>query len=184
MTFRSMISASCDIMSVDVGTDSKMMNVIKNTYSTVINTNSVETDAVVTGKGMRFGGLQAYPDSFGLGIANSLNFIEQNCGEFKTLKATKLATGGSKKSVIIKGFGKNGVAVAKALLEINPHFKIVGITHGDHGMYNQIGLDPVEISEYLESHEDILEGFTPNIMDANKILTKNCDLLISTESCF
>ncbi len=54
---RSMISASCDIMSVDVGTDCKMMNVIKDTYKTVLNTNSCEIDAVVTGKGVMFGGL-------------------------------------------------------------------------------------------------------------------------------
>ncbi len=46
-------------MSVDVGTYNKMMNIIKDTYKTVLNTNSVEIDAVVLGKGVSFGGLES-----------------------------------------------------------------------------------------------------------------------------
>jgi len=179
-----MIKASCDIMSVDVGSDSKMMNVIKDTYKTVINSNSVEIDAIVTGKGTRFGGLEAYEKSFGLGTASIVNFLEQNCGNFKSLRETNLQTGGSKKSVILKGFGKNGAAAARELLEMNSHFKIVGITHGGYGIYNQIGIDPEEMSYYLEKHDDRLEGFSKNVVDEHLIMSRKCDIIIATDKEF
>ena len=55
---RSMIGASVDVMGPDIGTDDRMMNIIKDTYKSVISSNSVEVDAVVTGKGINFGGIK------------------------------------------------------------------------------------------------------------------------------
>ncbi len=45
------------------------------------------------------------------------------------------------KSVIIKGFGRNGLNVAQTHPLPHYNFKIVGITQGDLGIYNQIGID-------------------------------------------
>jgi len=182
---RSMISASCDIMSVDVGTDTKLMNVIKDSYKTVLNSNSVLVDAVVTGKGVRFGGLEGYDKSFGYGIASTVNFLERNCGNYKLLKKTNIEAGKSKKSVIIKGFFENGYDVAKSLLGISDYFKIVGITRDDVGIYNQLGIDPDDIMDYLSKNNNKLDGFlkTKKYTDA-EIITKKCDILIVTDSEF
>lgn len=179
-----MISASCDIMSVDVGTDSKMMNIIKDTYKTVLNTNSVEIDAVVTGKGVTFGGLESYNKSFGYGIARAAIFLEKNCDKHKLLRNTNLQSGGSKKSVIIKGFSKNGFYVAKTLLAKDKNFKIVGITHGENGIYNQIGIDPDEVVYHLEKNENSLKGIAKQILTCNEVLTRKCDIVIATDKEF
>jgi glutamate dehydrogenase/leucine dehydrogenase len=131
-----MIAASCDIMSVDVGSDSKMMNVIKDTYKNVLNSNSVNQDNVCTGKGVRFGGLEAYDTSLAFGIAGTVRFIEKRCSNYQLLRATHLESGGSKKSVIIKGFSKRSYNIAKYLIENDSHFKIVGITQDGVGIIN------------------------------------------------
>ena len=181
---RSMISASCDVMSVDVGTDSKLMNVIKDTYKTVLMKNSVDIDAVVTGKGTRFGGLEAYEHSFGYGLSSTLNFLELYSGEYKLLKATNLQHGGSKKSVIIKGFGKSGFDSAKCLIDLSSNFKIVGITHGDFGIYNQLGFDPLEVRTYMDNNNDSLEGISKHVKNMESVLTRKCDIVLATDKEF
>jgi glutamate dehydrogenase/leucine dehydrogenase len=179
-----MISASTDIMSVDVGCDTKMMNIVKDTYKTLLNTQSVNIDAVVVGKGTKFGGLESYSRSMAFGIARTIFFIEKQCENYDLLKQTKLQTGGSKKSIIIKGFNKNGQQLSKILLEHKKQsFKIVGVSNNDIGIYSQIGIDPDSLIEYLNKH-NTLEGFVKNHFTANELITKKCDIVVVTDSGF
>ena len=75
---RSMISASTDVMGPDLGTDDKIMNIIKETYKQIHQNNTVDIDAVVTGKSFTNGGLEFGNMAAGYGIARSIKFIEEN----------------------------------------------------------------------------------------------------------
>ena len=104
---RSMISSSTGIVNPDLGTNSRTMNIIKDTYKSLNINNNVDIDNVVVGKGINFGGLQTYPISYGLGVATAVSYITENITDNKNVP---LFTGydmrNSKKSVIIHGFGK------------------------------------------------------------------------------
>lgn len=73
---RSMIGASTDVMGPDIGTDDKIMNIIKDTYKSVISNNSTEVDAVVTGKGVAFGGIKDAKIASGYGTACVVKFLQ------------------------------------------------------------------------------------------------------------
>jgi glutamate dehydrogenase (NAD(P)+) len=73
---RSMIGASTDVMGPDIGTDEKMMNIIKDTYKSVISSNSVDVDAVVTGKSVAFGGIKDSRIASGYGTASVAKYIQ------------------------------------------------------------------------------------------------------------
>jgi glutamate dehydrogenase (NAD(P)+) len=174
---RSMISASTDVMGPDIGTDYKMMNIIKETYKNVIDQNNVYVDAVVTGKSLSFGGLAFSDQSAAYGIARAARFVEENINN-KILKQTGLGLGRSKKSVIIQGFGETSFKLAKFLSKGD--FKIIGITDGDHGCFNAAGFDPNEIWEYKKNKES-LHGISKSLNNPLEIMSQRCDIFIPTK---
>jgi glutamate dehydrogenase (NAD(P)+) len=174
---RSMISPSVDVMNPDHGTDEKMMNVIKETYKTMLASSEVNIDAVVTGKGVAFGGVGPSKMAAGYGIAHSAKFVKDNLNH-PILKTSKLDVGGSKKSVIIQGFGVVGLNLARQL--IKEDFKIIGITDEDTGCFNQIGFDPVEIYTYKKKHNG-LQGISRSLNKPEDVLTQKCDIFISSQ---
>lgn len=172
---RSMISAATDVMGPDIGTDEKMMNIIKDTYKNVLHNQSVETDAVVTGKGVRFGGLGVSKLSAGYGIYRNIKYIEENLDN-KILEKTGLGKGGSKKSVIINGYNEHSYNMAKLLTKCD--FKIVGIVDGEHGCFNAIGFDPEEIWQYKKKN-DGLQGISRRLNRSEEILAQKCDIFVA-----
>lgn len=172
---RSMISASTDVMNPDEGTDSKMMNIIKDTYKNVIATNSVDIDACVTGKGVAFGGLSVSKLGHGYGVARCAEFIREN---FKNPILEKSGLGGnrSKLSVIVHGFGKTGSVLAKQLHKTGD-YKIIGITDKQAGCFNPMGFDPEEIVNYKETNGS-LAGISRTLNKPEDIITQKCDILV------
>lgn len=173
---RSMISASTDVMGPDLGTDEKMMNIIKDTYKNVISHSSCEVDAVVTGKGVAFGGLAETKKAAGYGVARAAKFIMEHMDENKLLKKTGLAAGGSKKSFIIQGFGENAYQLSKILCQGD--FKLVGITEGEHGCFNVFGFNPDEIKEYKHKN-GTLQGISKTLNKPEDILGQRCDIIFA-----
>lgn len=174
---RSMISASTDVMNPDVGTDEKIMNIIKETYKSLVAQNDVDIDAVVTGKGVAFGGIGVSKQAAGYGVANAASFVMDNV-DHKILAKTRLDTGGSKKSVIIQGFGVVGLSVAKYL--VKKDFKIVGMTDEDTGCFNPAGFDPEEIYAY-KKRNDGLQGISKSLNRPEEILSQKCDVFICSD---
>jgi glutamate dehydrogenase (NAD(P)+) len=174
---RSMIGPSVDVMNPDHGTDEKMMNVIKETYKTMIATGEVNIDAVVTGKGVAFGGLGPSKMAAGYGVAHSAKFVRDNLSN-PILKTSRLDVGGSKKSVIIQGFGQVGVNLARQL--IKEDFKVIGITDEDTGCFNQIGFEPDEIYAYKKKNNG-LQGISRILNKPQDVLTQKCDIFISAQ---
>jgi glutamate dehydrogenase (NAD(P)+) len=174
---RSMIGASTDVMGPDLGTDEKMMNIIKDTYKNVLHHNTVEVDAVVTGKGVSFGGLGVSKKSAGYGIARAVKFVEENLSHYPILKQTGLGIGKSKKSIIIQGFNENSYNLSKFLTKGD--FKVVGITNGAYGCFNAMGFDPDEIWEYMKKN-DGLRGISKTLNKPEEIMAQRCDIFIAT----
>ena len=170
---RSMIGASTDIMGPDRGTDWKIMNIIQDTYKTVISHNALEVDAVVTGKSIRFGGIKDTQVASGFSSAKCAEFVLQNV-ENEKFKNTKLARGG-KKSIILHGLTKNSVNLVKNLPKGD--FKVIGIVEGKYGCFNTLGFDIDEIQEYLLKN-NTLKGISQTLNDPKEILCKKADFYI------
>jgi glutamate dehydrogenase (NAD(P)+) len=171
---RSMINAATDVMGPDEGTDEKMMNVIRETYTSVLSHNTTDIDAVVTGKSVVLGGLGVSKIAAGWALANVAKFTRDNLHN-KILASTGLSSGRSKKSVIITGFRQSSHDAARFLIQND--FKIVGIIDGEYGCFNAIGFDPEEIWEYKKENGS-LKGISKNLYKPTDILAQKCDVLL------
>ncbi len=183
---RSMISSSTDIMGPERGTNSRTMNIIKDTYKNINNTNNVDIDNIVVGKSVNFGGLEAFYSSHGLGVAAAVNYLTENItNNSQVFKFTGVDMSLHKKSVIIHGFGRTGYNAAKFLHENNEHkdYKIIGITEGEYGIYNPIGFKPQQVKNYLDENQS-LQYFSNNTLTAEEVLTRKCDVVILTTNEF
>jgi glutamate dehydrogenase (NAD(P)+) len=175
---RSMISASTDVMNPDMGTDEKIMNIIKDTYKSLVTRNEIDIDSVVTGKSANYGGIGVTKEAAGFGVAHTAKMIKEQLDNNKIFAKTGLGVGGSKKSVIIQGYGHVGYTVAKKLAKSD--FKIVGITDDSTGCFNPIGFDPDEIWHYKKKN-DSLAGISRSLNKPEDILAQKCDIFISSQ---
>lgn len=177
MMKRSMINSATDVMNPDVGTDEKIMNVVKETYKTLVSNNDVNIDSVVTGKSVNFGGIGVSKQAAGYGLCRTASFVLENLDN-KILKTTGLGTGGSKKSVIIQGFGQIGYNMAKFLVKND--FKVVGMTDENVGCFNPMGFDPDEVYAYKKKN-DGLQGISKSLNKPEDVLSQKCDIFVSSD---
>jgi len=171
---RSMIGASTDVMGVDIGTDDKMMNIIKDTYKSVISNNSVEVDAVVTGKGVSFGGIKDSKIASGYATARIAKYIQENVSN-KVLATTRLGSGGSTKSIILHGLTNNSINFINSLPKND--FKVIGVVDGDHGCFNSMGFNINDVEDYKKKF-GTLKGISKNLNNPKEILSKKCDIYV------
>jgi glutamate dehydrogenase/leucine dehydrogenase len=136
-------------------------------------------DAVVTGKGIAFGGIGVSKKAAGYGVARAATYVEENLETNKLLAKTGLGSGGSKKSIIIQGFGVVGINYAKYLHK-SGNYKIVGITDEGTGCFNPAGFDPEEIYDYKKKN-DGLQGISRTLNKPEDILSQKCDIFISSQ---
>ena len=172
---RSMIGASTDVMGVDIGTDHKIMNIIRDTYKNVISNNSTDIDACVTGKGINSGGLESSKIASGFGTARCLKYIQENSNN-KILAQTKLGSGGSTKSIILHGFTRNSINFVNNLPQND--FKIIGIVDGDFACFNAMGFNIEEIDNYQQKNGS-LEGISKLVNKPEEVLSKRCDIFVA-----
>lgn len=173
---RSMISASTDVMGPDHGTDAKIMNIIKDTYKNVISHSSVEVDAVVTGKGVSFGGLSETKIAPGYGVARCAKFVMEHIEENKMLKKTGLSSGYAKKSFMIYGWNENAYQVARILLLKD--FKLVGVVDGENAAFNVFGFNAEELRDYKIKNGSFA-GISKSMNKPEEVLSQRCDILFA-----
>lgn len=171
---RSIIGASTDVMGPDIGTDEKMMDIIKDTYKNVISHNSVEVDAVVSGKSEFFGGIKDSKIASGYATAQVAKYIQENISN-KLLGTTKLGSGGSTKSIILHGLTNNSINFVNSLPKKD--FKVIGIVDGDYGCFNSMGFNINEIEDYKKKNGN-LKGISNNLCEPKEILSKRCDIYV------
>ena len=172
---RSMISAATDVMGPDIGTDETHMNIIRDTYKSLLTSHTVELDAVVTGKSLNLGGIEVNNITAGFGISRILKYLEEN-SENKILSQTGLSVGKSKKSIIFDGFKNTSYQTAKTMDD--NAFKVIGVIDGNHGIFNPIGFDIDLVNKYKKTHNS-LEGMSQKISDPKAIFGQKCDIFIA-----
>ena len=150
-----------DIPAPDVGTDSRVMAWIFDTYSM---NKGHSVLGVVTGKPMEIGGSLGRRDATARGALFCIrNALRKQGREFDGV------------SVAVQGFGKVGGSLARFLAESGA--RVVAISDSSGGLYNADGLDVVAATAYKEETGK-LEGMRgADAITNEELLHLECDVL-------
>ena len=138
-----------------MGTDERMMNWIKDTYSSFYGEEDINADACVTGKSISQNGIAGHKQGSGLGIYYGMRELLNN-KDF--IAKTGLTKGVEGKTLVIQGYGNEGYYTAEAFQKAGA--KIVGISELRSGIYNEEVIDVDEAHKYFQKN-GALEDF-PN----------------------
>lgn len=157
------IGPAVDIPAPDMGTSSREMAWIMDTYSMNV---GHSVPGVVTGKPLSIGGSRGREMATGRGTMITVREALTDKG--KSLEGTTVA---------IQGFGNVGGAAAELLHQAGA--KIIAVSTGAGGLFCQTGLDIPALKIYAaENHKSIL-GFPQAVPISNAdLLTLPCDVLI------
>lgn len=157
-----MIGEERDIPAPDVNTNPEVMAWIMDTVS--MHRGHTEL-GVVTGKPVEVGGSLGRFAATGRGVANVA---------LEALNVHELPVQGA--ATVVQGFGNVGSMAALFMHEAGA--KVIAVSDVDGGIYNEHGLDPRELIDYLR-REGTIASF-PDAMEVSndELLTLPCDLLI------
>ncbi|MBM3707996.1 MAG: Glu/Leu/Phe/Val dehydrogenase [Actinobacteria bacterium] len=151
-----------DIPAPDVGTNSKVMAWIMDTYSMG---KGYSVPGVVTGKPISLGGSQGREDATSRGCVYSI---------LSTLKVLKIEK--HTLDIVIQGFGNVGSNAAKILFDLG--HKIIAISDVTGGLINKKGINPYKLGEYISKGE-MLSGYPEaDHIEGSKIFEIECDVLV------
>jgi len=167
------IGPDTDVPAPDVGTSSREMGIIYDTYK-MFNPRAPYASAVVTGKPLSLGGSEGRKEATAQGGAYVLEEAVKQ-GHIKGLPSLKDA------SVIVEGFGNVGFHIAD-ILHKDYGSKIVGISDSKGGIFNPKGLNPSDVLKYKrdeKNEKSSVVGYEGLVgLPANEFLTTECDVLI------
>ncbi|KAF9431773.1 glutamate dehydrogenase [Entomortierella beljakovae] len=171
---KNFIGPGIDVPAPDVGTGPREMSWIMDTYRQ-FNPQDVNAAGCVTGKPVSQGGVRGRNEATGLGVYYGVREFLQFP---EVQKMTGLNGDMTGKTVIVQGFGNVGFWAAKFFS--NNGAKIIGIGEHDVSAYDPNGLD-IEALFKHRAEKGSFRGFnatTEIIEDPNKILERECDILI------
>jgi glutamate dehydrogenase/leucine dehydrogenase len=149
-----------DIPAPDIDTDGQIMAWFDDTVQMV---RGVADPAVVTGKPVGLGG------SLGRGEATSRGLAE--CTVFAL---EKMGVDPASITIAVQGYGKVGRDYAH-IMHGEYGSKIVAVSDVTGGWYCEAGLDPADLSAYVDSHGGLLSGYGSHNPDADAVT--NSELL-------
>jgi glutamate dehydrogenase (NAD(P)+) len=166
------IGPGVDVPAPDYGSDSQTMAWIADTYMTF---NYMDNDALacVTGKPYGQGGINGRTEATGLGVFYVLREYLKSSDEMKKLG---LPTGIEGKKVIVQGFGNVGYHSAKFCMEGGAI--VIGIIEYDGGIYNENGLDIIDLQAHLRENGSVTTYPKGKKMDSKELMEYECDILI------
>ena len=173
-----MIGPARDVPAPDVGTGSREMAWVKDTYSSLFGENDIAATACVTGKPLSQGGIAGRTEATGLGLFFATrDFLADEA----FTAAHGLARGTEGKAVIVQGFGNVGFYAAKFLSGMGGA-RIVGVVEYNSAVFNPAGLD-VDALKAHQSAKGTLAGFAgaTRELDAAHALAgieEPCDILV------
>jgi len=158
--FHKILGESTDIPAPDVGTNSKIMDIMLDEYEKLTGKHE---KGMITGKSIALGG------SLGRDIATSLGAVyvlEKALEKHKEIG----------KTVVIEGFGNAGLNAAKLLHDRG--FNIIAVSDSKATIYDEKGLDIDNVIDYKNKMKS-LEGF-PDIKEItpDELFSLDCDILI------
>jgi glutamate dehydrogenase (NAD(P)+) len=170
---KNFIGPALDVPAPDYGTGAREMGWIMDTYRT-FNPDLVNAQGCVTGKPLALNGIDGRTEATGQGVFYG---IREAVADKHDMEKIGFTTGLEDKKVIIQGLGNVGYYSALYLQEAGA--KIVGIAEWNGGLYDEAGIDVVEIKKYQHENGGF-KGYEKGefVEDSASLLTYNCDILV------
>jgi glutamate dehydrogenase (NAD(P)+) len=178
MMKRNSIGAGVDVPGPDLGTNSRTMNIMKDTVQTLYSKGDLFTSGSVTGKSLSQGGVDGRLESTGLGVYYG---IREALNHKSLCQTMDIEPGLSGKKVIVQGFGNVGYFSSKFLSEKGSI--LTGVSEFNSSAYNPNGIDPDDLLEYKRVYGTLkgykkAETWSHLERDPLEVLYNPCDILI------
>ena len=163
--FAGMIGPDRDIPAPDVYTNSMIMGWMADEYGSIMRQPS---PAVITGKPIALGGSLGRDDATARGGYYLVKQLE-----------TSLGLDGSRKRVVVQGFGNAGVHIARLLHADG--YRIVGISDSRGAIANPDGLDPNAVLDAKDTYGSVAayaDRGSARRISQDELLALECDLLV------
>lgn len=157
-----LIGPNKDIPAPDLGTNSRIMAWIMDTYSMSV---GYTTPAVVTGKPVILGGSLGREEATGFGVAYTIE-----CA----LKHFNKQISGNR--VVIQGFGNVGSYTALKLNDIG--CRIVAVSDSYGGIYDPQGLPVKKLLDLIKDNGSLSDFKDADKITNEELITLDCDILI------
>ncbi len=168
---RDLIHPSQNVPGPDMGTNENVMAWIADEYRR-LNPTEIDSLACVTGKPISKGGVYGRKEATGRGVYYAITEFLKYPDECKRIG---LSNEIEDQNIIIHGFGNVGYYAAKFLSESGA--KIIAIIERDGSIINEQGIN-IESSKKHFTRKGTLEGLNGFTKTRNRLLTKECDILI------
>ena len=171
---RDFIHPATNVPAPDMGTSSREMMWIADTYKTLY-PEDLNHDACVTGKPYNHGGVPGRVDATGKGLQYALQEFFRHP---ELVAQAGLSDGLSGQRLVVQGLGNVGFHAAKALTE-ECGVSIIAIIEKDGAVYNGKGLNVHDVRQYFVETGG-LKGFPDGTYSDNgaAALELDCDILI------
>ena len=157
------IGPEIDIPAPDVGTDSKVMAWIMDTYSM---NRGYSVPAVTTGKPLAVGGSAGREYATGLGIT----YVT------RAMLRRRLGLSLEDTTVAIQGFGNVGSWTARAMHERGA--KVIAVSDVSGAVYDERGLDPRHLKHYAEETGTVVGYPRADALTKEELLELKVDVLV------
>ncbi|MGB5440634.1 MAG: Glu/Leu/Phe/Val dehydrogenase [Gammaproteobacteria bacterium] len=171
---RDFINPATNVPAPDLGTSSREMAWIADTYKTLF-PDDLNRDACVTGKPLERGGIPGRTEATGKGVQYALREFFRHP---ELVADAGLSDGLSSQRIVIQGLGKVGYHTAKFLSE-EDEATIVAIIERDGVVVNEAGLNVHDVRQHLAETGGVKDfpGATYSTQ-GEQALEMDCDILI------
>jgi glutamate dehydrogenase (NAD(P)+) len=170
---KNFIGPGLDVPAPDVGTSSREMAWIADTY-TQLRPGELDALGCVTAKPVGAGGIRGRTEATGRGVYYG---TREACGVAEDMKALGLPTGLAGKRIVIQGLGNVGYHAAKFFQEGGA--VLVGLAESEGAIANPNGLDLEAVMAHRRERRSLL-GFpgATDLARREEALELDCDILV------
>ena len=170
---KNFIGPGLDVPAPDVGTSSREMAWIADTY-TQLRPGELDALGCVTAKPVSAGGIRGRTEATGRGVYYG---TREACGVAEDMKALGLPTGLAGKRIVIQGLGNVGYHAAKFFQEGGA--VLVGLAESEGAIANPNGLDIAAVMAHRRERRSLL-GFpgATDLARREEALELDCDILV------
>ncbi len=171
---RDLLNPATNVPAPDMGTSSREMAWIADTYKTLF-PEDVNQDACVTGKPVSRGGIPGRTEAVGKGVQFALQEFFRHPEE---LEKAGLSDGMAGQRVVIQGLGNVGYHTAKYLSE-EDEVRVIAIIERDGVVFNEEGLNVHDVRQHFAENGE-LKGFqkAEYSPQGSEALQMECEILI------